>query len=120
MISAKKAREKVEYLNSEERQKEIIRGHIEDGLVYLNTRIQQAIRNGEYSVSVNLRTDDPMDFCLLDVNLMDDIEERVKEKGFEVDVTIKDGRARDTMLLQPLVYQKAIVDAKLPIIKISW
>ena len=121
MISAEKARERVEYLNSEERQKEIKRGHIEDCLVYLSKRIREAINKGEYSVEVNLRTDDPIECCLYDVNYIDDIAYRVKEKGYDVEVTIKDANVIDIANLKPIILQDGIKgDSKIPIIKIKW
>lgn len=121
MISAKQARERVEYLNSEERQEEIKRNHIEDCLAYISKRIRQAINQGEYSVEVNLRTDDPIECCLYDVNYIDDIAYRVKEKGYDVEVTIKDANVLEIEKLKPIVFQEGIKgDNKIPIIKIKW
>ncbi|BCG66298.1 hypothetical protein [Staphylococcus phage vB_SsapH-Golestan101-M] len=120
MISAKKARERVEYLNSEERQEEIKRSHIEDCLVYLSKRIREAVSKGEYSVEVNLRTHDPIECCLYDVNYIDDIAYRVKEKGYDVEVTIKEANVLDIGRLKPIVLQDGIKDSKIPIIKIKW
>lgn len=120
MIKAKEARENVNYYYSKERERNIEEERIQGYLQFLNNKIKEKSERGITSFEFNLRTEEPWNICIYDVNEVYEIEERLKKMGYTVETKIKDSNILSYSSLNLVHKQGAIKDTRIAEIRIEW